>query len=287
MWKNKLCLGLMGVIGTEALEAEAEIRLLRETGFEGFFSNWMGLEALKRCRAAADAEGMEYQSVHAPFGKARDLWHGSPEAAQAAAEELTRCLEDCAEVRVPIMVAHVFIGFDDHAPNQQGLDHFGRVIRRARALGVKIAFENTEGMEYLDAVMRLARDFGDCTGFCWDTGHEMCYNRSQDMPSRYPGRMIATHLNDNLGIRDYHGRITWLDDLHLLPFDGVCDWQSAAERLKDFDSPLTFELTTQSKPGRHDNDKYRRMSAADFLAEAYSRACRVAALVGQARQVCP
>ena len=283
MWKNKLYLGLMRTIGTDQLEPEAEIRLFRETGFEGFVSGWGGLEYLKRCRAAAKAEGMAYQSVHAPFGRARDFWHGSPEAAQAAVDELTRCLEDCAEVGAPIMVAHVFIGFEDHVPNQRGLACFERVLRRAASLGVKIAFENTEGMEYLDAVMEMALAYGDCAGFCWDTGHELCYNWSRDMPGRYPGRLIATHINDNLGIRDHGGDITWIDDLHLLPFDGICNWQDVAARLRDYEGPLTFELTTQSKPGRHENDKYARMSAAEYLAEAYSRACRVAALVERAR----
>ncbi len=286
MWRNKLCLGLMHTIGTDTLETEAEIHLLRETGFEGFFSGWNGLEGLKRCRAAADAEGMVYQSVHAPFGKARDIWYSGPEAAQAAVDELTRCLEDCAEVQVPIMVAHVFIGFDDHTPNQEGIDRFERVIQRAGSLGVKIAFENTEGMEYLDAVMQLAKGYGNYIGFCWDTGHEMCYNWSRNMPAKYQGRLIATHINDNLGIRDYGGGITWIDDLHLLPFDGICNWQYVAEQLRDFDGPLTFELTTQSKPGRHENDKYARMPAVEYLAEAYSRACRVAALVERARLPC-
>ena len=98
---------------------------------------------------------MEYQSVHAPFGKARDFWYGSNDAAQAALNELIHCLEAYAQVQAPIMVAHVFIGFEYHAPNQRGLDYYEKVIRPAASMGVKIAFEDTEGMEYLDAVMQI------------------------------------------------------------------------------------------------------------------------------------
>ena len=278
MWKRKLCLGLIGGYGDVRLDAEEEIRLFAEAGFEGFFSGWGDLDNLKKCRRAAQETGLEYQSVHAPFMKARDLWHGSEEAAQAAADELIRCLEDCGRVNVPIMIAHTFIGFDDHEPNEQGLRWFEQVIRRAAEVGVKVAFENTEGMEYLDAVMRLAREYPDCTGFCWDTGHEMCYNWSKDMPGMYPGRLIATHINDNLGIRSYDGTITWLDDLHLLPFDGCGDWPDIARRLRDFDGPFTFELNTGSKPDRHDNDLYAKLTPREYLAAAYNRACRVAAL---------
>ena len=251
MFQQKLCIALMSPYGDARLTNDEEIRLMRKTGFEGFFSGWGGLDALKACRRTADECGMLYQSVHAPFGNARKFWHGTDEEAQASVDELIRCLEDCAEVEVPIMVAHVFIGFEDHEPNERGLANYEKLMIRARQLGVKIAFENTEGMEYLDAVMKLAEEYRDAVGFCWDTGHEMCYNYSEDMPGRYPGRLIATHINDNLGIRDYGGAITWIDDLHLLPFDGAGDWEGIARRLGMFDGPLTFELTTHSKPQRH------------------------------------
>ena len=282
MWNRQLCLALMSPYGDEKLTADEEIKLICETGFEGFFCGWGGLEYLKECRRAANETGMYLQSVHAPFGKARDFWHGDADAQKAAVAEQIACLEDCARIEAPIMVAHVFIGFDDHSPNETGTANYEKLAVRARELGVKVAFENTEGMEYLDEVMKMAESYRDSVGFCWDVGHEMCYNWSQDMPGKYPGRLIATHINDNLGIKDLGGKITWIDDLHLLPFDGIGDWEDVARRLKDFDGPLTFELTTHSKPGRHDNDKYAKMSAKEYLAEAYARACRVAAMVEKA-----
>ena len=93
--------------------------------------------------------------------------------------------------------------------------------------------------------------------------------------------MFATHINDNLGVKDPGGKITCLDDLHLLPFDGIADWQYNAERLvaASFSGPLTFELKTKSIPMRHENDRYDQMSAEQFFAEAYVRACRVGTLV--------
>ena len=96
---------------------------------------------------------------------------------------------------------------------------------------MKIAFENTEGEEYLTALMNAFKN-DPSVGFCWDTGHEMCYNHSKDMLSLYGDKLICTHLNDNLGIRNYEGKITYLDDLHLLPFDGIADWDNLAARLK-------------------------------------------------------
>ena len=117
-------------------------------------------------------------------------------------------------------------------------------------------------------------------GFCWDTGHELCYNDGKDMLALYGDRLLGTHLNDNLGISRADGKIFWTDDLHLLPFDGIIDWVDAANRLNKvgYDGILTFELTVHSKPGRHENDKYKDMGFIKYLAEVYARACRIAYL---------
>lgn len=118
-------------------------------------------------------------------------------------------------------------------------------------------------------------------GFCWDTGHEMCYNHSQNLLDYYGDRLLCTHLNDNLGIRDYNGNITWIDDLHLLPFDGIADWENIVYQLNkwNFNEILTFELNTNSKPDRHENDQYTQMPFELYLTEAYKRSCRVATML--------
>jgi hypothetical protein len=87
-----------------------------------------------------------------------------------------------------------------------------------------------------------------------------------------------THLNDNLGISDPGGEITWLDDLHLLPFDGIIDWEKNMQRLNKC-RPLPYlncELLLTSKPERHENDQYAAMALADYFALAYRRASQLA-----------
>lgn len=276
MWKQKLCLGISPQFG---LSMQEIMELVQKTGFDAVFTQWhKGDGSLHWVKQATDM-GLIYQSIHAPWGRSRDMWHGSEEKALAGVEELTDCLRTCAEAEVPIMVAHAFVGFQDHDPTRAGIDYFGRVVTEAEKLGVKIAFENTEGEEYLAALLGTFRG-SSAVGFCWDSGHELCYNRSQDLLALYGDQLICTHLNDNLGIRDFGGEITFIDDLHLLPFDGIGDWKDIAARLDKcgFRDILTFELSTVSKPGRHDNDHYRRMPVQEYIAAAYNRACRVAAL---------
>lgn len=276
MWNQKLCLALSGQFG---IDDASQIKLFAETGFDGFFSGWSHDAPIAEWKALADECGMMYQSIHAPFGNSAKMWSLDKSVSLPAVNELLDCLHDCAANEVPIMVCHTFIGFKDHSPTDAGIENYEAVAREAEHLGVMLGFENTEGEEYLAAVMTLSSAYKS-VGFCWDTGHEMCYNHSKDMTALYGDRLICTHLNDNLGIRDFGGEITWIDDLHLLPFDGIADWDNIAARLAahNFSGPLTFELNTQSKPDRHENDCYAKLPIEEYISEVYKRACRVGAL---------
>lgn len=275
MWKTKLCLGTGAGFGYSIKE---QIRIFKEAGFERYFVNWDRSTDVKGIKAYGDSLGMIFQSIHAPFVKVASMWEPT-EKTELAIDEHLCCLRDCAANGVPIMVVHAFIGFDKHEPTRFGIDNFRIVVEEAEKLGVKVAFENVEGEEYLAAVMEAFKDY-ECVGFCWDTGHEMCYNHSKDMMALYGDRILCTHINDNLGIRDYNGKIIDQDDLHLLPFDGIADWHDIVHRLNkyNFNDILTFELSKASKWKRHDNDMYTQMRFEDYVAAAYNRACRVATL---------
>lgn len=273
MWKQKMCLAVSQGF---KLSIPEQIRMFKQVGFDGFFTEYTNHEDAAEQRKVADETGMIFQSIHAPYVKMNQMW---TENAEEAVAELIDCVHVCAENNVPIMVTHTFIGFNDHEPNEMGLENFGKVVAEAEKYGVKVAFENTEGIEYFTAVMERFKDSPN-VGFCWDTGHEMCYNHSQDLMALYGDKLIATHLNDNLGIRDFDGKITYIDDLHLLPFDGVADWQNVVDRLNahGYNDVLTFELGRISKPKRHENDFYEEMSIEKYLSLAYARACRVATM---------
>lgn len=283
MYKQKLCLALSGQFG---IAPEEQVKLFKKTGFEGFAIDMSGRNVDPAPLAKlAKEENMFVEYIHAPFNKSDNMWMAG-EIGEIVVNELLEHLEVCAEHEIPIMVAHTFIGFDsDNIPTEIGIERYGMLAKRADELGVKLALENTEGEEYLFALMDAFKG-EKSVGFCWDTGHELCYNRGRDLMAMYGERLLVTHLNDNLGVKDYEGRITFIDDLHLLPFDGISDWNSIAEKLAKcgFEGPLTFELNTRSKPGRHENDKYSDMPIERYIAEAYNRACRVATLFIKAKE---
>lgn len=272
--KPLICLGV-GMGFHE--KTEDQIVMMRDAGFDGYFTG-----CHRGCDAGSWAAmgrkyGMYYQSMHAPFGRANRLWETGAEGDDTE-KELCDCLDICSENGVPILVAHTFIGFEEHSPNEIGAERFARIGEYARNVGVKLALENTEGEEYLACAMEAAKG-NPYVGFCLDTGHEMCYNRSQDMLALYGDRLIATHLNDNLGITG--DTITWLDDSHLMPFDGVADWQNIVSRLCacNFGGEYTMELTRENKPGRHTHDRYAQLTFTQYLAEAYQRVQRIVAMM--------
>lgn len=277
MWKQQLCLGLIKGFDLDPIE---QLHHIKNACFDGFFALWKEPGQLDALAAEAESLGLIFQSVHAPFHKAKDMWNDD-ESGQIALDELLDCLADCHRLQVPIMVTHVYKGFDIEPPNEFGVTRFGKLIEEAEKVGVKIAFENVEGEEHLQLLFDRFGHY-DHVGFCWDTGHEICYNHSKDMLALYGDRLFATHLNDNLGISRSNGSIFWTDDLHLLPFDGIGDWENIAKRLNrhNFRGPLTFELSVVSKPGRHDNDQYTQMPPEQYFALAYARACKVAAKRG-------
>ena len=131
--------------------------------------------------------------------------------------------------------------------------------------------------------MGFHKKFDDnIVGYCWDSGYEMCYNRVQDLLAKFGNRLFMTHINDNLGISRFDGKIFRTDDLYLLPFDGITDWDCNVERFKNSRhlDILNFELNIISKPNRHKNDFHGQMASelefwlknrnalSDYLAES-------------------
>ena len=258
-----------------------QVEILSELGWDGMFSDWKeGVDLEVYARALEDRK-MKYQSVHAPFGKVDLLWESETDG-DAYADVQIECLRRSKDVGVDLVVAHAIIGMERCTPTTLGLHRFERIFTAAENLGVTVALENTEGEVYVEALMK---EFGssDRVRFCIDTGHEMCYNGSRDMIGKYGKKLICTHLNDNMG--QTGASITWLDDSHVLPFDGVADWQGIADRLNaaGYKGDLTFELTCKNKPERHTHDKYADLDFRGFAALALERAKRFREMIDSTR----
>ena len=275
MWKQKIGISIGN---TYAIPTTEVVKMVARTGFEAISPAWkQGIDLTDVIDTARDC-GLAIQSIHGPFHGAAALWSEDAAVSGPAIAELLEALEDCRKFRIPVMVMHTWIGFEySQVPNETGLRNYGILVAKAKEYGVRIAFENTEGEEFLFALMdHFQKD--DTVGFCWDSGHEMCYSYGKDLLKLLGHRLIMTHLNDNLGVSRFDGKTYWTDDLHLLPYDGIGDWDTLIQRLQKSRKLeyLNFELNITSKPNRHENDVYAQMSLEQYFAEAYKRACRIA-----------
>lgn len=257
-----------------------QLTTFKNNGFDGFFTLYNPqFASVSELKNLVNEFDLPLHSIHAPFLSSAKMWEEG-EQAEVAVNELIGALNASYELNAPIMVVHPFIGFDKNTPNQIGVDNFGKLVKRAEHLGVKLAFENVEGENYLNALMD-AFSSSKQVGFCWDSGHEQCYYKGKDLLKVYGKKLIYTHINDNLGVLSKDGSIFWHDDLHLLPFDGIIDWQDATNRLKreNYQGDLTLELCLQSKPNRNDNDKYQKMPFNEYIKSAYERAEKIRKMI--------
>lgn len=273
--ERKICINLNP--GFKDVSFEDCLDAMKAAGFDGVFTGWTPGDMVRRA-AIIREKGLYFQSVHAPFKNAHKPWEEG-EDGEAEIDSLIDCIRECSEAGVPIVVIHPIIGMDRHNPTDLGIERFGRLVKEAEKLGIMLAFENVEGIEYLE---KIIAELGSspAVGYCWDTGHEMCYNGSMDVPALFGDKLICTHLNDNLGQTD-PSVITWLDDSHLFPFDGIADWQGIADRLDriNYAGELTFELTIASKPGKNTHDIYKDLTLDSYFKLVYDKAVQFAQLL--------
>lgn len=274
MQKTKLGISLKN---SYPLPIAKVIKIIAESGFDSLSPvNKNGADIAEIVNTARKY-GLILQSLHAPSSRSVDMWKTDTECAKNGIAQMLESLELCNRYEIPIMVAHIWQGYEPvDIPKEAGLENHARIIEKAKEYGVRIAYENTEGEDYLFALLEHFHDNKN-VGFCWDSGHELCYNHGNDLLGRFGDSLIMTHLNDNMGVASPEGKIFWTDDLHLLPGDGIGDWDYNIKRLKKAKKQeiLNFELSLESKPDRHENDRYAAMPLDKYFQEVYNLACKL------------
>lgn len=253
--------------------------LLADTGFCAVSPGWQRDGNLDEIVRLAKLRNLSVQTLHGPLRGMPTMWGQDPEIARPLLQDLMQSATDCAKFEIPILVVHPWNGVNyTFCKEDLCFDHFDTLVTHAENLGICIAFENLEGPEFLSELMN--RYTGSRTvGFCWDSGHELCFAPDWDFLSLYGDNLIMTHLNDNLGITDPTGKLHGTDDLHLLPGHGKISWENAISRLKTAKKQeiLNFELKIRPKGDRCTLDLYSKMPLQQYLQEAYRRACQVTA----------
>ena len=262
---------------------EQVVGLLHDSGFSAVSPLWSPDLPLDILAASALEHSMTIQSLHAPHGGLTYLWNSRDPLSVKAEKKITDCITACSEYGIPMTVVHGWQGLDYVFPNTP-LDFsvFDRIVDYAGQKNVSIALENLEGEEYLQALMMRYRELPH-VGYCWDSGHDHCYPHKTDFLAAYGKRLIMTHINDNLGLRDPAGIPTGDDDLHFLPYDGNIHWEREIFRLKGLPKQKiwNFESKKRAKAAKLEDLLYNDLSLENFFHLAGQRAKQIADLYEQ------
>lgn len=276
---KSLCLALGMQLDVPVTEQQ---ELLKNAGFDrfAFDREKRGTSELtEMLMKKAEKLNLDCEYIHAPFYGMDDIWHDeSGELSKIMLRDLYATIDDCHSYGVRYAVFHAIIGMDNCTPTELGLQRLDDVVDYAVRKNVYLAFENTEGEMYLDAILTRYKDVEN-VGFCFDSGHELCYNYGRDVLSKYCERLFVTHLNDNKGMTG--DELTFYDDCHLLPFDGIADWEGIARRINkgNYNGTFSFEVISKGRPTRTDNEIYNHLSAQEYVNEAYRKAVQFVKLI--------
>ena len=248
-----------------------QMRLIADAGFDYTFFDWEEDADTNERADFARGLGLAVDSLHAPFGRINSFWEETQEGEDSFAQML-RVVDDCAAAQIGKLVMHTTVG--NHPPQtcEIGFVRYRTMCDRAREKGVHICFENLEPFPHLHEIMAAIDD--PFHGFCWDCGHNLCYTPHVDMMALYGERLMCLHLHDNFGVTQ-PGNIDFRDDLHMLPFDGVLDWEWVARKIADsgYEGPLTFEYSSRTAR-RHADRPY-----GEFVHTAKERARKLRGMI--------
>lgn len=261
----------VSTIADSPVPIEEQIRMIKDCGFDCFFTTYYDDEPIDKWKELAVKLGLEFETIHLPFYtkkalNSNHLWIDSLDGEEYF-DYILRHIEGCSEIEVPVGVMHVTCETEGPEVTDLGLSRIKKICEYAEKKNVKLAFENLERPEHLYRVMEIT---GDYHGFCWDSGHNLCYTPETDMSEKYGDRIICTHIHDNFGVTK-PGNIHWYDDLHLLPFDGKLDFEWYGKRIKEigYKGPLTLELLLKSK------EEYKIQPLEEFFKSAHERLVKI------------
>lgn len=161
---------------------------------------------------------------------------------------MERCILASQRMGIPWLVIHPSTDFAAAAMFRESrlknIDYISRLAEFAGRHHVGIAVENMWDLHiapkryYADNAEELA-DLADAidmenVGICWDLEHAGIMKQDQRKAMELIGkRLKVTHVSDQTGV----------NNIHVLPFQGLTDWNAAMEALADigYEGNLNYE----------------------------------------------
>lgn len=261
-------------INTDCLRGETDelavLEMAHAIGFTAITSGSTKLPAVAALKNKADALGVDFPFLHAPYKGINAMWLSGDEYL-ALYNGMTEAIDSAAACGVSAVVTHVSSGWQAPPVCDLGLSRFDALVDYAEGKGVTLAFENLRMVGNLACLVdRYASR--DTVRFCFDCGHEHCYTKTVCWPDIFTDKMVATHIHDNIG-RDFYDKVSDRD-FHWLPFDGTYNYHAMMRKLDAYGyaGPLVLEVFRGARAD------YKQLSDEAFLATAFDRIARISKL---------
>jgi sugar phosphate isomerase/epimerase len=237
-------------LDTNSITIDEKIDLMKKNDFYHTFARSDDASLDNDAFDKIKKSGIVFDFLHLPFKNINSLYFNC-EDAFFMLKSLNDGIEKCSMHEIPLAILHLSSGA--HPPfNDLGMERYKALIEKARALGVKIAFEN---LRTLGNISLAVETFEDAL-FCWDTGHESCFTPGRQYMPLFGSKLAALHLHDNSGIYD--------KDEHMIPYDGNIDFNRVAKQLFDvnYNGTLMLEVVKSRSP------IYEKMTNQEYYSHA-------------------
>ena len=205
---------------------------------------------LSDIRRDACNAGIEIYQAHGPWRwPPQDF---SKEEREERFDKMSRSILGCQILGCPNFIIHPIMPFGDWQDPEperlweMNLEFFIRLCKVAKAHNVTICFENMPmlalSLSTPEQILRFVKEINSPhMRVCLDTGHCAVFGLSPADAVRLIGQeyLRALHVHDNDGKADRH----------MLPGEGVIDWEAFAKALAEIDCkcPVSIETAVSGK----------------------------------------
>lgn len=106
--KRKLGIIAECIAGADPVDT---LDLMKEIGFDSFFTDTYSVETTQRMKQKADALGLTYEFIHAPFSGINNMWIEG-DAYLTVYNGMIDAIDAAAACSVPAVILHVSSGWD-------------------------------------------------------------------------------------------------------------------------------------------------------------------------------
>ena len=213
----------------------------------------------------AHEEGIEIWQTHGPWRC--PVKDATAEDRRERMEKMKKSLYMTSLLDCRNWVIHPIMPFglsDKNTPDAEktwelNLEFMSEILKTAKEYSITVCLENMPFENFSIStpaeILKVVKEINDENfKICFDTGHAICLGESPAEAVRMLGSEIkALHVHDS--------RVG--NDLHLMPYFGICDWKDFANALRETGFSGAFSLETN--PPALPDELFEKMSV--MLAE--------------------